>query len=214
MNEINDSCSSPFFSVVITTFNRGHLIEKAIASLLRQTYTNWEGIIIDDGSTDDTKNRLKPYLENCEKLSYHFQQNIGAATAKNSGIDIACGQYITFLDSDDAYRPDHLQSRYDLLKANPGVPFLHGGIKIIGNPFVPDRFNSKEKIHLSQCIIGGTFFVHQEIARRLHGFQDIPIGSDADFFDRVIEAGISTKMVTVPSYYYYRNCPDSVTNQS
>lgn len=208
-----DNSSPPFFSVVITTFNRSNIVGDAIISLLEQTFADWEAIIIDDGSTDNTREVINSHLLSSDRLSYFYQENVGAATAKNSGIVKAKGRFITFLDSDDEYRFDHLQTRYDILKNETDISFLHGGIEIVGNPFVPDRFDPTRKVHLSECVIGGTFFVRNEVAHQLNGFRNIPMGSDADFYDRIKRMGITVKKVNIPSYIYHRNHADSVTNK-
>ncbi len=204
--------SKPFFTVVIATYNRARLLKRAIESLLSQTEKDWEAIIIDDGSMDDTAFHIQPYLQNHPAIQYFYQENVGAATSKNSGISKANGQYITFLDSDDEYAPEHLFLRKEILINDPSISFLHGGIKIIGNEFVPDRFSPKKKIHLSECVIGGTFFVQNALAQELKGFRNIPLGSDADFFDRINQMKIEIKKVNFPTYLYHRDQSDSVTN--
>lgn len=202
----------PFFTVVIATYNRAMLVKRAIESLLAQTEKDWEAIIIDDGSTDDTAFHIKPYLQSQPAIQYMYQENVGAATSKNSGIWRANGQFITFLDSDDEYAPEHLSFRKEILINEPSLSFLHGGIKIIGNEFVPDRFDPHKRIHLSQCVIGGTFFVQNTLAQELKGFRNIPLGSDADFYDRINQMEIEIRKVEFPTYLYHRDQSDSVTN--
>ena len=202
----------PFFTVVIATYNRALLVKRAIESLLAQTETDWEAIIIDDGSTDDTAFQIAPFLKLSRDIQYIYQENEGAATSKNTGIFKAKGKFITFLDSDDEYLPQHLSSRKEILVNNPSLSFLHGGIKIIGNEYVPDRFDHHKKVHLSQCVIGGTFFVRNELAQELKGFRKIDFGSDADFFERINRLGVEMRKLDIPTYVYHRNQPDSVTN--
>jgi glycosyltransferase involved in cell wall biosynthesis len=93
-------------SVIITTFNRGSLVANAIESALHQTYTNYEIIVIDDGSTDDTPTRLRPYL-GC--IQYFRQENRGVSVAGNTGIELARGEWIAILDSDDIWLPRKLE---------------------------------------------------------------------------------------------------------
>ena len=88
------------FSIILPTFNRSVLITKAIESVINQTYTNWELIIIDDGSTDNTKSVLENYLSD-SRIKYFFQENQERSVARNNGIKRAKGDYICFLDSDD-----------------------------------------------------------------------------------------------------------------
>lgn len=202
----------PFFSVVITTYNRAALVCRALESLVKQTEPDWEAIIVDDGSTDATHAAIASFLKQNQKFIYYFQQNQGAVAAKNKGISKATGRYITFLDSDDEFAPFHLAHRKQLLLKNPSAGFLHGGAKIIGNSFVPDRFNPKQLIHLDDCAIGATFFLTKALIKQLNGFREMPLGSDADFLERAIAAKVTILKTTEPTYIYHRESGDSVTN--
>lgn len=211
-NENNCSVNAPFFSVIITSYNRAGLLLRALDSLISQTEKDWEAIVIDDGSTDDTGSRISSYLQSAKKISYVWQQSKGATGAKNSGSLLAKGKYLTFLDSDDEYYPCHLQSRKEILEANEEIEFLYGGIKIIGNQFVPNRFDYKQMIHLSDCSVGGTFFIKRTLFFSLGGFAEIPLGSDADFFDRVNISGIQKTKADHPTYIYHREHENTITN--
>ena len=96
------------FSIIIPTYNRAHLISKGIDSILAQTFENWELIIVDDGSTDNTKELIASYQEKDARIRYIYQENSERSAARNNGIDKAKGNYICFLDSDDYYLPNHL----------------------------------------------------------------------------------------------------------
>ena len=95
------SSNAPFFSVVIPTYNRANMISGAIQSVLEQTFKNFELIIIDDGSTDQTAHVIAGFSD--ERIKYNYQQNTERSQARNNGIKIASGRYICFLDSDDQY---------------------------------------------------------------------------------------------------------------
>jgi glycosyltransferase involved in cell wall biosynthesis len=97
----------PIFSVVIPTHNRVHLIERAISSVLAQTCTDFELIVVDDGSSDDTKTVVERTGD--PRIRYVYQQNAGAAAARNHGARLATGEYLTFLDSDDEALPSWLE---------------------------------------------------------------------------------------------------------
>lgn len=203
-----------FFSVIITTFNRAPLLKRALESLTHQTEKDWEAIIIDDGSTDDSKVHIQKTLNSFpEKLRYYKQENQGTVKAKNKGISLATGKFITFLDSDDEYHPTHLESRKKILEQNPEIEFLHGGVEIIGNEYVPDRHNHGQLIHLSECVIGGTFFLKNRLAVSLNGFRQFPIGTDADLFERANKAQIQILRTDLPTYIYRREKTDSITHQ-
>ncbi len=101
---------TPMVSVVIPTFNRGALVVRAIESVLRQTYTAYEIIIIDDGSTDDTPSIIAPYFD---RIRYHRQDNRGSSAARNAGIAMAAGEWIALLDSDDIWLPRKLETQME-----------------------------------------------------------------------------------------------------
>ena len=94
------------FSIILPTFNRGTIISKAIQSVINQTYSNWELIIVDDGSTDNTKDVVASFNE--DRIRYIYQENAERSAARNNGIRNAKGTWICFLDSDDYYLPNHL----------------------------------------------------------------------------------------------------------
>ena len=170
----SDPNKQPFFSVIITTYNRANLLVKALDSLICQTENDWEAIIVDDESTDDTYLRVLPYIQANSNIRYISVIHGGEAMSKNKGISSSFGKYITFLDSDDEYELSHLQKRKEILMHDPSIRFLYGGTKIIGNQYVPDRFDPSKIIHLSKCTIGGTFFIEKDTLLKLKGFRKIP----------------------------------------
>ena len=205
--------SQPLFSVVIATFNRAELLKRALESLIRQTEKEWEAIIVDDGSTDDTHEQILPYLESFGGMKYFHKPHSGMVTSKNQGIALAGGKFITFLDSDDEYLPSHLEGRRRFLEDNPEVMFLYGGAKILGNPYVPDKNDPSARIHLSDCVIGGTFVVEREVLLSLGGFQQITLSCDFDLWKRAKKRKITMAEIKTPTYIYHHENPDSVTNR-
>ena len=205
--------AGPFFSVIIATYNREVLIPRAIKSLVSQTETDWEALVVDDGSTDDTFDRIQPFLDKYCNIKYTRQIHMGMVSAKNTGIRESEGQFITFLDSDDEFHPLHLESRKAILEANEEIKFLYGRVKVLGNPYVPDRFDPTKLIHLDQCVVGGNFFIERNTALELNGFNNMALGADADLFDRVKNLGIHMMEVMLPTYIYHHETRDSITNQ-
>ncbi|MEO8820384.1 MAG: glycosyltransferase family A protein [Ginsengibacter sp.] len=204
--------AEPFFSVILTTYNRAILLKRALDSLINQTETDWEAIIIDDGSTDNTNLLIKLYLEDAGNIKYVYQENTGYAMAKNTGIFLSKGKFVTFLDSDDEYRPAHLKTRKEILINNPETEFLYGGVEVTGNQMVPDRFDHNKMIPLSECVIGGTFFIKRQVAVALNGFLDTPMGSDADLFERINKTPAIIRETTIPTYLYHRDDENSITH--
>ena len=118
-------------SIIIPTYNYGNYISVAIDSLLSQTYTNYEVMVIDDGSTDDTVNIVKSYNDN--RIVYIYQQNQGANTARNRGLEESQGDYLIFLDADDLLDPRHIEAYLNTAISYPGAniygPWVKGWFK-------------------------------------------------------------------------------------
>ena len=104
----------PFFSVIMPTYNRADFFSAAIDSVLSQSFNDWELIIIDDGSTDNTKDVVSTYDD--PRVHYHYQDNQERSVARNNGIKQAKGEWICFLDSDDTYLPHHLETLYTFIQ--------------------------------------------------------------------------------------------------
>jgi len=98
----------PYFSVIIPAYNRARFLPECLDSVLAQTFTDWECIVVDDGSTDGTRELVAEYVRRDSRFRYHWQENAGASAARNAGIERARGEWIAFLDSDDWYYPDAL----------------------------------------------------------------------------------------------------------
>jgi glycosyltransferase involved in cell wall biosynthesis len=201
---------SPFFSVILCTYNRANLLPRALQSLFRQTETDWEAIIVNDGSTDKTYHVAKKYFDEMPNIRYMEHQNHGVGYSRTVGLYAAFGQYCTFLDSDDEYLPHHLASRKAMLKENPNIDILHGGVEIIGNPFVADRHDTTKLIHLSECIMEGTMVLRRETALQLGGFGTARYGEGAALMDNARAAGCIIAHTDEPSYRYDRTTPDSL----
>jgi glycosyltransferase involved in cell wall biosynthesis len=98
--------SGPLFSVIIPTFNRADLLLDAVTSVLEQTFRDFEIVVVDDGSTDETRSLLRPYDD---RIRYFYQENAGVSAARNRGIAESRGKYLAFLDSDDLFAPRMLE---------------------------------------------------------------------------------------------------------
>ena len=201
------------FSVIITTYNRAEFLKNALDSLIAQTENDWEAIVIDDGSIDNTTAIVQQYIHQEYPIKYYKQINSGDALAKNKGISLSSGEFITFLDSDDAYEMHHLENRKNILDQHKNIQLLHGGVKIIGDEFVPDIHNLNQQIHLSDCVIGATFFIRRDIISLVTGIKPMALGSDADLFERATMLGLNIMKTDIPTYIYNRVNENSITHQ-
>jgi len=107
----------PEFSIICPVYNREHLIQNAIQSVLNQIFIDWELIVVDDGSTDNSKFIVEKYLTDI-RIKYFYQHNQGPSIARNFGIQKAKGNFICFLDSDDLYFENHLNVFNDAIYAS------------------------------------------------------------------------------------------------
>lgn len=203
----------PAISVVICTYNRAKLLPRAVESLRQQTVTDWEGIIIDDGSTDNTRSYAATLLDIDRRFRYFRQENSGLTSARNAGVHRARAQWVTFLDSDDEYENEHLELRLKYLDKHPDIDLLHGGIQVVGGPdYVPDLHDPCRNISLSECFVGGTFVLRREWVLNMGGFQRPDYGNDYDLAQRALASSSVMHKIDIPTYIYHRDAPDSMCN--
>lgn len=112
--------SKPFFSIVLPTYNRAALLPRSIGSVIKQAFKDWEMIIVDDGSMDNTQEVVASF--NDARITYVYQENAERSTARNMGISHSSGEWICFLDSDDEYQPDHLQELAKFVEFHKPLP--------------------------------------------------------------------------------------------
>ncbi len=113
------------FSIIIPTYNRANFIQIAIKSVLAQSYQEFEIIIVDDGSTDNTIEVVNAFAD--PRIQYYYTENSERSAARNLGIQKCGGEYVCFLDSDDAFKPNHLMSLKDAIQSDPGNKLYQTG---------------------------------------------------------------------------------------
>jgi glycosyltransferase involved in cell wall biosynthesis len=114
--------NAPLVSVILPTYNRAEYLRRSIDSVLKQTFLNWELIIWDDGSTDETEELVRSY--NTSKIKYFYDENHGAYYARNKAIAISCGEYLAFLDSDDEWIDQKLSAQIEVMIAQPTIDLI------------------------------------------------------------------------------------------
>ena len=184
---------SPFrFSVIIPTFNRLESTQKAILSVLDQTFPAEEIIVIDDGSADDSSQILSQQYPN---LKWIFQENHGVSHARNQGVENASGNWIAFLDSDDTWAPTKLEKQVEFLQSRSDLSLCHTDENWIRNqnPVKPPAYLNKSDVgifskSLIRCIICPSSVVMQKsVFIELGKFrEDLPVCEDYDLWLRTI----------------------------
>lgn len=112
-------------SVVVPCYNQAEFLEEALQSVLEQTYANWECIIINDGSLDETAVIAAKWIERDKRFRYVFQENAGLSSARNTGISSSSGKYILPLDADDKLAPDYLELAIEAFKADNSIKLVY-----------------------------------------------------------------------------------------
>lgn len=115
-------------SVIIPAYNYGRYIAQTLESVLKQSCGNWECLIIDNGSTDNTYEVVAPFLSD-ERMHYVKQDNLGVSVARNVGLHLAKGEFIQFLDADDLIEYNKLETEINYLKQNPGTDLVYGDMR-------------------------------------------------------------------------------------
>jgi len=179
----------PLFSIILPTYNRASFISKAIESVVSQIYDNWELIIVDDGSTDNTKEIVLSFYD--DRINYIYQENKERSAARNNGIRNAKGEYICFLDSDDYYHKTHLQRFSELIKSKNFISGLYfSGLSM-------NEYNDVDMVYdISlnnniEFVLVNSFSTPRacfsaEIAKKHLFDETIRIGEDTEFWVRIL----------------------------
>lgn len=173
-----------FFSIVIPTYNRAGFIRKAIESVLQQTYPNFEVIVVDDGSTDDTEQIVTGISD--RRIIYHKKTNEERAVARNTGARLAKGTYITFLDSDDLLYPDHFKEAARIMEQYRQPSFFHLAYEVKDDSSRILRQNHYQG-DLNRQLITGNFlscmgvFVKREVALEFPFNEDRALSGSEDW---------------------------------
>lgn len=123
---------TPTVSIILPTYNRASFLAQAFESIRSQSANDWELIVVDDGSTDDTRELVERFRATAaHPVRYIHQENRGAYRARNTGLDAATGQYLAFFDSDDVWLPHHLADCVAALERNPDVDWAYGACRMV-----------------------------------------------------------------------------------
>lgn len=177
--------NNKLISVIIPTYNRGKTLKRTIDSVIEQTYQNYEIIVVDDGSTDNTEEIVKQY--NNHRITYVKQTNQGAQVARNYGLSLAKGEYVSFLDSDDEWLPDFLKKVVEKFESDNtlGCVYCLTGIKNEDNETILARKDTLEGYIYKEALAQGyitspTFLVMKKSCFDKIGMWDTNLKSSQD----------------------------------
>ena len=204
-NQIYDP--NPLISVIIPAFNAEKYLEEALTSINQQNYNPLEIIVIDDGSTDNTAKIAKDFSE---QVKYIYQENSGPATARNTGIKMAEGDYISFLDADDLWLTNTLKIQLDLLQKSPQSKIVLGKTQFV-------RYNQNklllERIGEPRFFLNlGSAIYHKSVFNEV-GLLDenLTYSEDIDWFNRAREKNINI-IKHQEIVLFYRQHENNMTN--
>ncbi|EQB30031.1 glycosyltransferase family 2 protein [Sphingobium ummariense] len=193
----------PFFSVVIPLYNRAHLVADTIQSVRSQDWTDYEIIVVDDGSRDDPEPVIAAIGD--ARVRYIRQENAGGGAARNRGIEAAVGRYIAFLDSDDLFLPGKLSTMALALAGDDGSTVLYSRMKVdrgVDRYWIrPDRGIREDEdvgeylFCANQFMQTSTMVVPTALAQRVLFDPALKKGQDLDFCVRLQAAGAHFRMI-------------------
>jgi hypothetical protein len=187
-------------SIIIPTYNHADLIEEAVFSVLYQTYENWELIIVDDGSKDNTKEIISKFTDS--RIKYIYQDNAGVAAAMNNGFNMATGDFLGWLDADNYYDKDILKKVANVIPSGKEIIYRNVSIvdmegKELKKHTVPKTLEYKKALgdmSGSIPVQPGVFFKNT-LYHKVQGFnQKYKVAGDIDFWIKCLKHN--------PSYYY------------
>jgi len=224
----------PLVSVIIPTYNRAGYILHALDSVFAQTYKNYEIIVVDDGSNDETETVLKSYMN---RLRYVYQTNAGPAAARNHGVKFAHGDWIAFLDTDDIWLPAKLEKQLsECLRLNADFCFhdltvkdyvtekhieswnIHvnewSGLPILETGVIPDLYRRLLFKSAGHLFLTPTFIAKREVFFSVRGFkEDLRTSEDIELYLNLAPRYKAAYIATVLGVCVIHSGPERITNK-
>lgn len=188
----------PKYSVIIPTYNNADRIRRSVKSVLNQKFEDWELIIVDDGSTDETSTVVSAFLKD-RRIKYIKIKNSGVSVARHTGVENAIGEYLTFVDGDDEVKENWLTDFNELISGNTG--YLSCGYHLNGEDKYP-KFN-KEISEFKYSSLAGTFALTKIVYDSIGGYdQNLKQSENYEMTARAVEYCFNNDMRVV----YTDNC--------
>ncbi len=194
----------PSASVIIPTYNRSALVKEAIESVLRQSYTDFEVLVVDDGSADDTRSVVKQIPDS--RITYCYKDNGGQSSARNLGLVRAKGEYVAFLDEDDLWPPNYLETVVNQLDANKDYGATYTRVVDLQPDGEKRELSSSERYRsgcitkyffdFSPCLMPSATCFRRSVWKNVFWDEHLKRSPDYDVFLRI---STKTKFLFVPS---------------
>lgn len=206
-------------SIVVPVYNSEDTIKRTIDSILNQTYSNLEIVIIDDGSTDNSKNIIMQYDSN--KINYYYQNNSGVSSARNLGVKLSRGNYIAFLDADDFWEDNFIERCIEAIKTFPNINLFCTRIQQINNNILGNinamkvsskvddtfkLFNYFDVANIEPVVSMSSVVIKKEAFVNVGGFNELSYsGEDHELYGKIGISGDFCLINTVLAYYDVSN---------
>ena len=222
---MTNKTTTPEISVIMPVYNTSLYLRQSIESVINQTFTNWELICINDGSTDNSLEILEEYASKDPRITIIDQENQGLSCARNSGLEIAQGDYITFIDSDDFYAKNFLEVVYNNIKTKQGYADIVGcnfkKIKSLKDDIKKHCAPAKIYKDALKVLLHPKNFIHFNVWNKLYkrevieGYRFVPnmLYEDWVFNCQIFEHANSFVWINSP-LYGYRISKDSIMRSS
>jgi glycosyltransferase involved in cell wall biosynthesis len=185
----------PLVSVIIPAYNAEPYLEEAISSVLGQDYRPIEIIVVDDGSTDDTAGVARGFGSS---VRYEFQPNSGAGAARNKGVDLARGEFLSFIDADDLWGEGKLSAQMKVIREKPEADIVFGHVQQFYSPDMDEGQRRAISIpeETMQGFHAGTMLIRRDDFLRVGHFEsDLKMGEFIDWYARAKECGLKSVMM-------------------
>lgn len=190
---------APKFSVIIPAYNSASILGRAINSVLSQTFTSWEIIVVDDGSTDNTREITLSYPQ----IKYYCQENQGVSAARNYGSSLAQGNWLIFLDSDDALLPESLDFFIKSILTDTSIDVWVSGYELLKNGKIELIIPSKGRYHPR---LAGGFSIRKSLFDQLGGYDTkLKFAENTELFHRISLTQAKEGSIQKASVKYFVN---------
>lgn len=177
----------PLVSAIIPAFNAERYIAQAIESVIAQTLDDIEIIVVNDGSTDSTLEKLIPFGDRIKVLN---QENKGLGAARNSGVGISQGKFIAFLDSDDIWIEDKTEKQVEYINEREEIDIVFGGVEVFETPELPSTSLSSSTFEIPQGFLASTMLIPRDVFLSVGMFtEDRRAGEFIEWYSRAFDAG-------------------------
>ena len=202
---------SPIFSILMPTYNRARMLDRALASAVAQTEQDWELLVADDGSIDGTWASLCDWQRSDPRIRCWRHTNRGQSASRNRILDHARAPWVLFLDSDDEFAPNHLARHRTAIEASPDIELWISPMRVLGNPLVPCAQRPGQMVHLDRCIGVGMLAIRREALLAAGGFPALDYAEESVLMRRLRANAIRQRRLHERTYIYHREHADAIT---